>query len=123
MIFWEHLLEFMSWFRHERIVLCSSFSHSRFHSSGSPRQSLRVDESQQQFVVVDRRFAPVQYPPGEQVLNCALQTQTKRFPVPRIAGVPHDATDEIVRRDMRPKFLLHHIRAFAPADIQLHGRL
>ena len=46
------------------------------------------------------------------MLNSTLQAQAKRFPVPRIAGVPHDAADEIVRRDMRPEFLLHHIRTF-----------
>ncbi len=57
-------------------------------------------------MVVRCRFAPVQYPSGEQVLNSTLQAQAKRFPVPRIAGVPHDAADEIVRRDMRPEFLL-----------------
>ena len=110
MILWQHFLKFMPRFCHERIVLRPPFPHTRFHSSGTARYRLRVDKSEQKLVIALFTLDPVQYPPRKKVLYRTFETQAEGVTVPSVACFPHQAAEEVVRQNMSPELLLHHIR-------------
>jgi hypothetical protein len=55
------------------------------------------------------------------MLQSAFETQAESVAVPGVACLPHQAPYEILGQCVCPKLLVHHLGAFAPADIHLHA--